>query len=106
MVSQDASPISKFRSPPRILIPKLADSRDGWKRKATQHKAELKAAAIRIRDLSTSRELWKKRAREAEQKVEALTEQLQQSQDQLQQAQDALTPLSAEQKKTTHPHRN
>ena len=45
-----------FRSPPRILIPKLAQSRDKWKAKAGRRKRELKKAQIRGRDLAASRE--------------------------------------------------
>jgi hypothetical protein len=104
MESQHASPVSPFRSPPRILIPKLVESRDAWKRKSTERKAKLKAAGIRIRDLTTSRELWKKRALAAEGNAEALTEQLRQTQDRLQHTHTALTQLHDAQKKI--PHRN
>lgn len=44
-----------FSTPPRILIPKLLRSRDAWKIKATQRKAERKALQIRVRDLIASR---------------------------------------------------
>lgn len=54
--------ISSFRTPPRILIPKLVKSRDGWKTKANQRKKRLKAARIRIRDLEISREHWRDKA--------------------------------------------
>ena len=49
---------SAFRTPPRILIPKLVASRDGWKTKAGERKRRLKAARIRIRDLQASRDGW------------------------------------------------
>jgi hypothetical protein len=58
-----------FRTPPRILIPKLVASRDGWKLKAGERKRRLKAARIRIRDLETSRDLWRERARAAEEQA-------------------------------------
>ena len=45
-----------FRTPPRILIPQLLRSRDAWKIKATQRKAQRKALLIRIRDLTASRD--------------------------------------------------
>jgi len=45
-----------FQTPPRILIPKLVASRDGWKSKAGARKKALKAAQIRIRDLEASRQ--------------------------------------------------
>lgn len=56
------STIAEFRTPPRILIPKLVSSRDGWKAKANERKKRLKAARIRIRDLVGSRASWKGKA--------------------------------------------
>jgi hypothetical protein len=73
-------PSCGFRTPPRILIPKLVESRDKWKEKAGQRKRQLKAAQIRTRDLSTSRALWKDRAVAAEQQVQDLQRQLQEAQ--------------------------
>ena len=58
-----------FRTPTRILIPKLVNSRDGWKTKANERKKRLKAARIRIRDLEASRKVWRQRAEAAEEKV-------------------------------------
>src|SRR5215472_14616553 len=80
MDSQQAAPVPTFRSPPRILLPKMVASREAWKLKATKRKTQLKAEQIRSRDLSTSRELWKARARAAEQNTHALAEQLRQTQ--------------------------
>ncbi len=51
-----------FQTPPRILIPKLLRSRDAWKVKATQRKAERKALQIRVRDLVASRARHRQRA--------------------------------------------
>jgi len=51
-----------FQTPPRILIPKLLRSRDAWKIKATQRKAERKALQIRVRDLVASRARHQQRA--------------------------------------------
>jgi chromosome segregation ATPase len=106
MESPHTSPVKQFRSPARILIPKLVESRDAWKLKATQRKTKLQAAGIRTRDLTTSRELWKKRALAAQAQARTLTEQLRQTQAQLQHAQDALTQLQADQKNGPPPHRN
>ena len=53
-----------FQTPPRILIPKLLRSRDAWKVKATQRKAERKALQIRVRDLTASRARHRSRADE------------------------------------------
>ena len=72
-----------FRTPPRILIPKLVASRDGWKTKAGQRKRRLKAARIRIRDLQASRERWHQRASAAEEQVAELKRQLEQTQQEL-----------------------
>lgn len=104
MDSQQTSPVLTFRSPPRILIPKLVASRDTWKTKATERKTKLKAAQIRCRDLSSSRELWKKRALAAEQANHALADRLRQTQSQLQQAQAAIAQLQEEKKKLPLTH--
>ena len=68
--SNDAAP--SFSSPPRILIPKLVESRDKWKAKAARRKRELEKEQIRSRDLSASRGRWKERALAAEQQRQAL----------------------------------
>ncbi len=96
MDSQQTAPVPTFLSPPRILIPKLVESRDAWKTKACQRKTKLKAAQVRSRDLLTSRELWKKRALAAEQNAHALAEQLRQTQSQFQQAQATVGQLQQE----------
>jgi chromosome segregation ATPase len=61
-----------FQTPPRILIPKLLRSRDGWKAKAAARTKLLKAARIRNRDLEASRNAWKAKAQAAEQRVAEL----------------------------------
>ena len=53
--------LQSFRTPVRILLPKILQSRDDWKAKSHQRKAQLKAAKIKIRDLSTSRDRWRER---------------------------------------------
>ena len=58
--------------PPRILIPKLTRSRDAWKAKATQRKAQRKALQIRVRDLTVSRESHRQRADLLQQQVHDL----------------------------------
>jgi chromosome segregation ATPase len=93
----DAAP--SFRSPPRILIPKLIDSRDKWKAKAARRKKELKKAQIRARDLSASRDRWKERALAAEQELQAVRPQLDQAQRQLEQARAEVVLLEEEAKK-------
>ena len=80
--------IPTFRTPPRILIPKLVKSRDGWKTKANLRKKRLKAARIRIRDLDNSRDCWKDKAHAAEMRVAELERQLEQTQRDLAAARD------------------
>jgi hypothetical protein len=70
------SPVASFRTPPRILIPKLLKSRDGWKARAAARKKASKALKIKARDLTLSRDTWKERALAAEQKQRDLQDQL------------------------------
>lgn len=75
-----AKTIDSFRTPSRILLPKLLRSRDGWKRKAGERKRRLKAAQVKVRDLQISREHWKERTEAAQRECEQLREQLRESQ--------------------------
>jgi chromosome segregation ATPase len=50
-----------FQTPLRILLPKLLKSRDDWKAKSHERKAQLKSAKVKIRDLSASRDMWRER---------------------------------------------
>lgn len=65
-----------FQTPPRILIPKLLRSRDAWKAKATQRKAQRKALQIRVRDLALSRDGHRQRADLLQQQVHDLQDQV------------------------------
>ncbi len=65
-----------FATPPRILIPKLVRSRDAWKTKANQRKAQRKALEIRVRDLNVSRDLHRRRAEQLQQRVAQLEAEL------------------------------
>ena len=82
------TPASDFRTPPRILIPKLVSSRDKWKVKATDRKRRLHKEKIHSRDLSLSRQRWKDRALAAELKLQEL--QLERSQSDVAQLRDDL----------------
>ena len=64
--------LAAFRTPPRILIPKLVRSRDAWKAKATTRKAQRKALEIRVRDLEASRDLHRQRAEQLQERVTQL----------------------------------
>lgn len=88
-----------FRTPQRILIPKLLASRQGWKTKAGERKRLLKAARIRVRDLEASRERWRQRATDAERQVAQLRSQLQQAQQQLADAHAEAEQLRVDAKK-------
>jgi multidrug resistance efflux pump len=65
-----------FRTPVRILVPKLLKSRNRWKAKSDHRKAKLKAAQIKIRDCSASRDMWRERAEALAQENLQLREQL------------------------------
>ncbi len=82
---------SPFRTPPRILIPKLVRSRDAWKAKATARKAQRKTLEIRVRDLEASRELYRQRAEQ----LQLRTQQLQLQLDSARAAAAAPTPADA-----------
>jgi hypothetical protein len=69
----------KYRTPTRILLPKLLKSRDDWKAKSDARKVKLKAAQIKIRDLTVSREFWRERAEQPQTETRRLQEQLQQA---------------------------
>ena len=88
-----------FRTPARILIPKLVISRDQWKVKATLRKRRLHKEKIRTRDLSLSRQQWKDRTLAAESKNQELQRQLERSQADLAQAQAEIARLEEDSKK-------
>lgn len=62
----------QYRSRARALAGFFKKSRDAWKRKYMQLKAELKRAKVRVRDVLKSREKWRARAEEAEAKLSEL----------------------------------
>lgn len=69
----------EFRTPVRLLVPKLLKSRDDWKHKSQQRRAQNKALQINVRDLTASRKNW----RDQYQKLLAEHQQLQAERDQL-----------------------
>ena len=83
----------KFRSPPRIIIPALVESRDKWKEKAQRRNDKLKDAQIHIRDLAQSRKSWKQRVKDTEAQLLALQEELVQTQLLLEKAHERITSL-------------
>ncbi|SRR5665811_1300687 len=93
------TPASDFRTPPRILIPKLVISRDKWKIKATNRKHRLHNEKIHSRDLGHSRQQWKDRALAAELKIQELQLQLERSQADLTQAHSEIAQLQDDSEK-------
>jgi multidrug resistance efflux pump len=91
--------VETFRTPVRILLPKLLKSRDDWKAKSHQRKAQLKSAKVKIRDLSASRDMWRQRTELLQEDNRQLQEQLERAQRDLEQARAALTPFEEAQKK-------
>ena len=93
------TPTYNFRTPPRILIPKLVISRDKWKVKATNRKHRLHKEKIRSRDLAHSRQQWKGRALAADLKIQEHQQQLERSQADLAQAKAEIARLEDDSKK-------
>ena len=88
-----------FSTPVRILLPKLFKSRDDWKAKSHERKAQLKSAKIKIRDLSVSRGKWRERTEQLQEQNEQLQERLERAERALEQTRSALTVLEDAQKK-------
>jgi hypothetical protein len=82
----DGTDISTFRTPTRILLPKLLKSRDAWKDKCLQRRKQNKALQINVRDLTASRESWRTQCHAAQ----AERDQLIAERDQLQAERDQL----------------
>lgn len=91
-----------FQTPPRILIPKLLCSRDAWKAKATQRKAQRKALQIRVRDLTLSRDGHRQRVETLQQQVHDLQQQLDHARQQVASLQAQARLDAASPKKSVH----
>jgi hypothetical protein len=91
--SVETTSANDFLTPPRILIPKLARSRDQWKAKATARKNQYRKEKIHSRDLEISRQQWKERALQAEQKLQELHQQHQQAEADLAAARSQIAQL-------------
>ena len=88
----------QFRTPMRILLPKILKSRDDWKAKSDARKAHLKAAKVTIRDLRASREYWRRRTAQAEAAAAELRDRLTQAEHDRDAAQAALAASDAPKK--------
>ena len=56
----------QFRTPLRILLPKILAHRDGGKAESDAQKAHRTAANVTLRDLRISRDYWRRRTAQAE----------------------------------------
>jgi hypothetical protein len=63
---------AEFRSPKRALARSFRLSRDRWKEKAGQRRAEIRALKVRLRDLEVSRDLWKQKATHLQSQLDLL----------------------------------
>jgi chromosome segregation ATPase len=97
--ADDCPATPSFRSPPRILIPKLCQSRDAWKAKAQLRGSQLKTLQVRVHDVCLSRDSWRQRAESAEQQARQLQDQVQHLRQQLAAAQQQLSSLGGEKKR-------
>jgi hypothetical protein len=88
-----------FSTPVRILLPKLLKSRNDWKAKSHQRKAELKSAKIKCRDLSASRAKWRQRTEQLQEENRQLQERLERAECERDATRAALTQLEGAQKK-------
>jgi hypothetical protein len=82
----DGPDLPTFRTPTRILLPKLLKSRDAWKHKYQQRRKQNKALQINVRDLTASRESWRTQCHAAQAERDQLItqrNQLQAERDQL-----------------------
>jgi chromosome segregation ATPase len=88
-----------FRTPVRILLPKLLKSRNGWKAKSDRRKAELKAAKIKIRDCSASRDRWRQQTELLQEESRQLRERAERAERELEKTRAAMARLEDAQKK-------
>ena len=88
-----------FSTPVRILLPKLFKSRDDWKAKSHERKAQLKSAKIKIRDVSASRDKWRERTEQLQEQNEQLQQRLERAERERDATQAALAQLADAPKK-------
>ncbi len=65
-----------FKSADSRLVRLFNNSREKWKKRATEKQKKMRGMEIRIRDLSTSREQWKEKALAAQEEQEKLVREL------------------------------
>ena len=75
---------------PRLLANSFRESRDNWKRKCQEAKAEVKSLRDRVRDVELSRSKWRDDAEMAQREQQRLLEEIQHLQSQLSLSAEAL----------------
>jgi chromosome segregation ATPase len=70
--------LSSYRSPRRVLADWFRKSRNNWRQKYADLKAEIKRFKIRAYDLQKSRDHWKDQAAVYQQQLDALQAQVEQ----------------------------
>ncbi len=70
--------LTDYKSPPSRLARFFRDSRNGWKQKALERQNKLRAADVKVRDLTKSRDKWKREAKETKQRLEQLEKEYEQ----------------------------
>lgn len=88
-----------FRTPLRLLLPKLLKSRNDWKAKSHQRQRQLKAAKVKIRDLTASRDHWRRHTEQLQQDNRHWQQRLEQAERLQRAAQAELQQLKDAQKK-------
>jgi len=71
--------VTDYKSPPSRLAHFFRDSRNGWKQKALERQNKLRAADVKVRDLTKSRDKWKREAKETKQRLEQLEKEVEQT---------------------------
>jgi chromosome segregation ATPase len=64
--------LNEFRTPVRILLPKILKSRDDWKAKCQLRRAQNKTLKIKVRDLVASRDSWRQKSEELQAQYDQL----------------------------------
>ena len=91
-----------FRTPVRILLPKILKSRDDGKAKSHERKAQLKSAKIKIRDLSASRDRWRERTARMEEEHRLMQERLALAEGELDRSRATVAQLEEAKKSRRH----
>ena len=75
--------LGRFKSPVRVLVRKLLESRSNWKKKCQEARRDIKRYKNEANDIRRSREQWRTRAEAGERAVESLRYQIEQLQEEV-----------------------